>query len=182
MDFSQITNQINQAWAASQNPQPAPGTNPWGTVSQADGNGREKQAGSMQALTWDPVTGDGWGPGGQMTPGKNPYAGALGQANSSYLSQAPGIQQNMSQLQGQINKGQQGQSGSGYPAYTNSYGLGSTPQPPAGAGGQDQSAVSQGMASNPDYLKDALTASAQSVASRGFNPWSLTGESNARGK
>lgn len=57
-------------------------------------------------------------------------------------------------------------SGSAYPAMANDYGLGAI----------------QGSAANPNYQNQPLTVTVPDTASRGFNPWSLTGESNARGK
>lgn len=58
-----------------------------------------------------------------------------------------------------------------YPAMTNSYGL----------GGQQSPAV-PGSASNPAFGAQPITVTVPDTASRGFNPWSLTGEANARGK
>lgn len=60
---------------------------------------------------------------------------------------------------------------SAYPAMTNAYGLGSS-----------QSSAIPGSASNPAFGAAPLTIAVPDTASRGFNPWSLTGESNARGK
>lgn len=57
-----------------------------------------------------------------------------------------------------------------YPAMPNDYGLG------------DQTGAIQGSAANPNYQNQPLTVTVPDTASRGFNPWSLTGESNARGK
>lgn len=53
-----------------------------------------------------------------------------------------------------------------YPAMSNSYGLGSIP----------------GTASNPSYNSQPLNTSMPDTGSRGFNPWSLTGEALSRGK
>lgn len=61
--------------------------------------------------------------------------------------------------------------GSSYPAMTNAYGLGS----------QESSAI-PGSASNPGFGAQPISLTVPDTASRGFNPWSLTGESNARGK
>lgn len=55
----------------------------------------------------------------------------------------------------------------GYPAMPNQFGLG-------------QGAV-PGTASNPNYMTQKLTSPPGNESSRGFNPWSLMGESNARG-
>lgn len=61
--------------------------------------------------------------------------------------------------------------GSNYPAMSNSYGLGSSinsPTMPVGNSGNN-------------YAQNPINISMPDSSSRGFNPWSLTGESNARG-
>lgn len=82
---------------------------------------------------------------------------------------------------------------SGYPAMTNSYNLGAPPsQPtspvgPLGPGGtpiqNSQPAAQHPVAGNPSDPKFATQALSQAVSdsgSRGFNPWSMQGEANAR--
>lgn len=122
----------------------------------------------------------------------NPYLGGLASANQNAVTQTPGLQQNMSQLQNKISSLGGQDSGNGmatnnsYPAYANSYGLGTQVNQTSQAAPQNAAPAptqaTPGAASSPDYLMQALNATAQNVASRGFNPWSLTGEANARGK
>ena len=54
-------------------------------------------------------------------------------------------------------------SGGGYPAMSNSYGLGATPQ----------TAV-PGTQSNPNYMANPNQTAVPDASSRGFNPWSLS--------
>lgn len=126
----------------------------------------------------------------------NPYLGGLASANQSAVTQTPGLQQNMSQLQNKISSLGGQDSGNGmatnnsYPAYANSYGLGTqvnqqsqaAPQSAAPAPAPAPTQTIPGSPTSQDDLMQALNATAQNVASRGFNPWSLTGEANARGK
>lgn len=67
--------------------------------------------------------------------------------------------------------GQYAGNGSSYPATTNTFGLGDT-----------QSTPVAGSASNPTYGGQPISVSIPDTSSRGFNPWSLSGEANARGK
>ena len=76
----------------------------------------------------------------------------------------------------------------GYPTMPNQYGIGTQSMDSSGQGSFGASAVSggpagptAGAASNPAYGAQPLTSSAPDTSSRGFNPWSLTGEANARG-
>ncbi len=88
--------------------------------------------------------------------GPNPFADGSG-AQAQGATQ--GVQQN---LQNTLNQ---------YPAMPNSYGLGSQPSDPIA-----------GAASNPDFNAQPITVAVPDTASRGFNPWSLSGEANSRGK
>lgn len=58
--------------------------------------------------------------------------------------------------------------GSQYPALANQYGLGRVTAQP-------------GAASNPDFLNTPISLGQPDQTSRGFNPWSLTGEALTRG-
>lgn len=62
-----------------------------------------------------------------------------------------------------------------YPAYPNAYGLGGP------IDDVPQSQPIPGSPSNPDYMEKPGNVTATDSSSRGFNPWSLMGESNARG-
>lgn len=88
----------------------------------------------------------------------NPYAAQQAADSASMLQGAQESAQRMNSLQGQVNA---------YPAYGNDYGLGS---------------AIPGSASNPDYGTAPVTITMPDASSRGFNPWSLQGESIARGK
>ncbi len=98
---------------------------------------------------------------------KNPYLAGFDSATDSALSGIPQVQKNIEGMQGQMN--------SQYPTYPNPYGIGS------GSSQGDTGAV-PGTASNPNYLTKPVSVTVPDSASRGFNPWSLTGESNARGQ
>ena len=71
-----------------------------------------------------------------------------------------------------------------YPAMTNQYGLGSTPTPQGPAPGASPSLASPApMAAAPtsnDQAVNSLTSAITDSGSKGMNPWSLQGESNAR--
>ena len=97
----------------------------------------------------------------------DPYAQAISQATGNINNAYAGMDQSQMALQGLQN--QQSQMTEGYPAMSNAYGLGQQVDPMAGA------------ASNPDYATNPITVPVPDTASRGFNPWSLTGEANARG-
>jgi hypothetical protein len=60
-------------------------------------------------------------------------------------------------------------SASAYPTMANDYNLG------------QQTAPVPGAASNPDYSTKPITVTMNDSSSRGFNPWSLSGEATARG-
>lgn len=95
----------------------------------------------------------------------NPY---MLQMQQDQAAQGPLMQQAQTSMLGA------GQAMSSYPSYPNQYGLGS--QNPASGQGQAAPGTSYGAPPQPQ-----LTQNAQDNTSRGFNPWSLIGESNARG-
>lgn len=101
---------------------------------------------------------------------QNPWSSAIqnsyDQSSRLQTSNAPGVGA-AQDMMSSYNAGD----ASAYPAMTNSYGLGT------GA-----SAPIPGAAANPSYLQQPLTTQLPDTSSRGFNPWSLSGESNARGK
>lgn len=94
-------------------------------------------------------------------PTTNPWAGKAAQSESAFYDS-----QNTSQERiGQLSSMAEGLGG--YPAMPNAFGLGQTFQV---AGSQ----------SNPEYLNQPINKVMPESSSRGFNPWSLQGESNAR--
>lgn len=99
--------------------------------------------------------------------GDNPWAGGYQNATEAGYTNTEQANQNIGALQGQM--GVYGGDGSKYPAMQNSYGLGDTGPTP-------------GTASNPNYLTQPMSVTMPDSSSRGFNPWSLQGESNARGR
>lgn len=107
--------------------------------------------------------------------GTNPYAAMLGSDSAAATS---GINQANQQMN---NMGMQSQAfggasqSSAYPSYPNSYGLGSQ-NPMSGY----QPAAPTQAAPMLGSTAPAPTTSTVDPSSRGFNPWSLQGESNAR--
>lgn len=103
--------------------------------------------------------------------GSNPWEFMLNQDSQAATQNTAQANQNIGALTEQM--GNYGGNGSAYPAMQNSYGLGNT--------GQQPQAI-PGTASNPSYQTQPMNVTMPDSASRGFNPWSLQGESNARGK
>lgn len=103
--------------------------------------------------------------------GPNPWGQMLGGDTQAQMQGTQQANQNIGALQGQM--GNYGGDASAYPAMQNSYGLGNM--------GQQPSAI-PGSASNPSYQTQPINITMPDSGSRGFNPWSLQGESNARGK
>lgn len=101
------------------------------------------------------------------TESQNPWTQQLNNDQAAGAMLDPYRQQTLSQVQGQMSN--YAGDASQYPAMANAYGLG-------------QSQPIPGAASNPGYLSQPITVTVPDTASRGFNPWSLTGEANARGK
>lgn len=64
----------------------------------------------------------------------------------------------------------------GYPAYGNQYGLGGQISPPSSTGASTSPTPPQNGGAS-----QGVTANVPDTSSRGFNPWSIQGESNARG-
>lgn len=106
-----------------------------------------------------PDTSDAANPYVQMTNADSAAGNALNNSGNMVM------QQEQSLLSGYAGNG------SSYPATTNDYGLGSTQSQPVA-----------GSASNPTYGGQPITLTVPDTSSRGFNPWSLSGEANARGK
>lgn len=97
--------------------------------------------------------------------GANPWGTMMG-ADAGRVNQGTSQgNKNIDSLGQQYNNVNQG-----YPAMQNSYGIGA----PVG-GSIPGNASAQGFGAKP------ITNNATDSASRGFNPWSLSGESNARG-
>jgi hypothetical protein len=118
----------------------------------------------------------------QMTPGQNGYLPALptpvnsnpwSGAAATDAAQIPGqVQSGMQGLAGMQGQMQQyGQMSGAYPTYPNQGGFGSQDAFGSSQGG------SQAIAAGP--AQESAPA-APMAADRGFNPWSLTGEANAR--
>lgn len=93
---------------------------------------------------------------------QNPYLQSYSDAVSMNAAGQQAGQQQISSMQNQMSQ---------YPALPNEYGLGDT--------SQFQGAV-PGSQSNPSYMTSPLSTTVPDSGSRGFNPWSLLGESNAR--
>lgn len=73
--------------------------------------------------------------------------------------------------------------GSTYPTMANSYGLGTQGTAPAASTATPSpttSTASPGNPSSPDYATEQLASAVSDSGSRGFNPWSMIGESNSR--
>lgn len=110
--------------------------------------------------------------------GSNPYTAQATSDGNAANAQMQQVSSQMGGLQSQYS-GMGGTSAPGaYPTYQNSFGLGSgapmgQAAPPA--------AATPGAASNPSYMAEPLTTAQPDASSRGFNPWSLAGESNSRG-
>lgn len=87
---------------------------------------------------------------------------ALGSDASQIAAQTQNAQSNLNAAQ------------SGYPAYGNQYGLGGQISPPSSTGAPANAAQS-------DYGGgQGVTMNVPDTSSRGFNPWSIQGESNSR--
>ncbi len=112
------------------------------------------------------------------------------QNNSSYLPDNYMIEGNQNPHQAYDQGGTPqnplpNQNNTGYPAMANSMGLGTTPSPAAGSmGGGTPTGPSIGATpgnlSDPSFATKALSQAVSDSGSRGFNPWSMQGESNAR--
>lgn len=111
--------------------------------------------------------------GGQSNYFSNPFASSTAQMQSQVPDMQARSNDRVTQMYGKLNSFDQNSSGSQYPAMQNAYGLG---------GPMDQPEAVPGTASNPNYMEEGLTTTMPDSGSRGFNPWSLTGEANARGK
>lgn len=103
--------------------------------------------------------------------GANPWGNMVSADTAAVGQNTQQANQNIGALTEQM--GNYGGDGSSYPAMQNSYGLGNY--------GQQPTAI-PGSASNPSYQTQPMNVVMPDSASRGFNPWSLQGESNARGK
>lgn len=99
------------------------------------------------------------------TPWENqnaPDGSALGSDAAQIQAQTTNSQNNMNAMQ------------SSYPAYGNQYGLGGQISPPSSTGASTSPAGG-------DYSGgQGVTVNVPDTSSRGFNPWSIQGESNAR--
>lgn len=120
----------------------------------------------------------GWNPIRDLENGVESVGGGLGNVATnawSYLSADPNAPKGGGQSQmGMPTPPEMLPTGGGYPAMANDYGLGQgTPQQPQAFAGS---------AAGPDYLQKPLTLNIDNSSSRGFNPWSTVGESNARGR
>lgn len=102
---------------------------------------------------------------------QNPYASTNPNAQAP-INTAP--QQNYNYSTGQYDPS----SASSYPTYPNDAGVGS--QAPFSGSTQTPTTPMAGSSSNPGYLAQSINVQVPDTSSRGFNPWSLTGESNAR--
>lgn len=121
--------------------------------------------------------GDPYGPGGALQPRNtnvavgsvpyNPYSAAVSDASAQLGSTVAAAQTQTQQAQQAQADGTQAMNqygaATGYPSYPNQAGLGTqvpfAPQPPT---------------------SPTTTSGDPGATSRGFNPWSLTGEANAR--
>lgn len=93
----------------------------------------------------------------------NPVAYATGQAQDVLAGgKKPAAQQSGSSM-----------APNPYPAFSNDFGLGAPITPVA--------QPTPGAQSNPGYLDQPINVNVPDSSGRGFNPWSLQGESNARG-
>lgn len=97
--------------------------------------------------------------------GENPYLQGAQETIGNAVQGLQTSQGRMGSLQGQMASMSQG---GGYPAMANDYGLG------------DTSSAFPGAASNPSYAQSPITTGGTDNSSRGFNPWSLTGEALSR--
>lgn len=90
-----------------------------------------------------------------------PDGSALGSDGAQIAAQTQNAQGNLNSM------------ANGYPAYGNQYGLGGQISPPSSTGIQN--------AAQADYAGgQGVTVNVPDTSSRGFNPWSIQGESNAR--
>lgn len=97
----------------------------------------------------------------------NPWSAMGGQDQMAQATGTAQANQNISTLKGQ--QGQYAGDANAYPAMANSYGIGNT------------TGAVPGQAAGPGYAQQPLNITMPDSGSRGFNPWSLQGESNARG-
>lgn len=106
-----------------------------------------------------------------VDPSTNPWNSMLSSDTQASNSIQATNAQTMGVMDSQIGAyGGTPSSTSTYPTMTNSYGLGTSSAPVVGS------------ASNPSFNGQPITVDVPDTSSRGFNPWSLTGEANARGK
>lgn len=110
---------------------------------------------------------------GENVYASNPYDTQFAGDPAATLSATQGAQSMTNQLNSQLSQ----TSGQSYPTMTNSYGLGQM----ASAAANPVGAVT-GSASAPSFAANPVTSVVPDASSRGFNPWSLTGEALARGK
>lgn len=164
---------------------------PLGATSSQPGNTYlAQQMGSMfgqtnatpQANSMAQQVGNAFGPTQGQTPdgqtyelkqqtnwGDNPWGSQLGADTNRGMGIAQNANQNIGTLQGQLQQLQGNPSN--YPAMPNGFGL-----------GLQQPSIPQNYASSPGFMSQPLNTTMPDSGSRGFNPWSLQGESNARGK
>ncbi len=103
----------------------------------------------------------------KMNTQTNPWSATMGQDQMSQMQGTNQANQNINNLKGQM--GNYAGDANAYPTMSNAYGI-----------GQQPSAV-PGQAAAPSFQAQPLTTTMPDSGSRGFNPWSLAGESNARG-
>jgi hypothetical protein len=136
-----------------------------GTAMMSSGmaDGLSSQGGSTQNSP------SPWGGAAPAASSNNPYLNAYAQSSAQLYPAQMAAQQQMGNIQSQ----QQ----SGYPAYPNAYGLGNTSSFTQAPNYQANPAAQSAPAS---YQAQPVDISATDASSRGFNPWSLSGEANAR--
>lgn len=128
-------------------------------------------------------------PGGVVSPtqaptqSENPFLQQYGQDVSSLYPAAMASASRQNSLNGQMAQFGGGSGGgqqqSGYPAYPNAFGLGDT----SSFSSQEQAFNPQPAAVGaPSFQAQPLNQPASDSSSRGFNPWSLSGEANSRGQ
>lgn len=151
---------------------PTSASNPWGNIAGLMGATDQAAAPAttvQQKATPDPVS--GYEPLPQQSQfGSNPWAGQYGQDSVTSMNAQGTAAKNVSTLQNQMSAFSG--DGSSYPAMQNSFGLGASNTPGA----------IPGSASSPGFGATPINITMPDSGSRGFNPWSLQGESNARGK
>ncbi len=103
----------------------------------------------------------------KMNTSSNPWSSMGAQDQMAQTQGTQQANQNVNNLQGQM--ANYAGNANAYPTMSNSYGIGEQP-----------SAV-PGQAAGPSFQTQPLNVTMPDSGSRGFNPWSLSGESNARG-